>query len=98
MSMRKPKRDPIPDEFRTLREAGEFWDTHSAADYWDEMEDVACEVDLQGRQFVVALDEVVYRAVAQVAATQHLPPDDFVNQLLRRELLVSPVDQRPMWL
>jgi hypothetical protein len=34
------KRDPLPEHFNTLEEAGEFWDTHSAADYWDEMEEV----------------------------------------------------------
>ncbi len=88
--MKKPEKEPIPEEFRTLKEAGEFWDTHSAADYWDEMEDVACEVDLRGRRFIVALDDAVYRAVARIAATQHLPPDDLVNQLLRRELLGIP--------
>ena len=31
-------RDPIPERFSNAEEAGEFWDTHSAADYWDEME------------------------------------------------------------
>ncbi len=25
--------DPIPDEFRSYEEAGEFWDTHDTADY-----------------------------------------------------------------
>jgi hypothetical protein len=25
--------DPLPDSFATEKEAGEFWDTHSAADY-----------------------------------------------------------------
>jgi predicted HicB family RNase H-like nuclease len=84
--MRKPK-DPIPAEFRTLKEAGEFWDVHSAADYWDEMEEVACEVDLQGRRFLVAVEDRVYRAVEREAASQHLSPDVWVNQLLRRELM-----------
>lgn len=27
-------------KFKTLEEESEFWDTHSLADYWDEMEDV----------------------------------------------------------
>ena len=53
MSTKKAKRAPIPKEFRSLEEAGEFWDTHSAADYWDQMEDVDMEVDLQERRFAV---------------------------------------------
>ena len=28
------KVDPIPAHFNSPEEAGEFWDTHSAADYW----------------------------------------------------------------
>jgi hypothetical protein len=32
MSRRK-QIDPIPDEFRSYEEAGEFWDTHDTTDY-----------------------------------------------------------------
>ena len=31
---------PLPEEFASIEEVQEFWDTHSTADYWDEMEDV----------------------------------------------------------
>ncbi|MGH7600075.1 MAG: hypothetical protein ACREOI_27285 [bacterium] len=33
----------LPEEFKSIAEIQNFWDTHSSADYWDEME----EVDLQ---------------------------------------------------
>jgi len=49
-------KDQFPAEFCTLQEAGEFWDTHSAANYWGEMEDLACEVDIQDRRFAVWLE------------------------------------------
>jgi len=48
MSMKEQDKDPIPEEFESLEKAGEFWDTHSATDYWDEMEDAALEVNLKG--------------------------------------------------
>ena len=80
-------RDPIPDEFHTLEAAGEFWDTHSAADYWDEMEDVACDVDIQSRRYAVLLDDQVYRTVERVAARQGMALDRFVNQVLRQEFV-----------
>ena len=38
-------KDNIPDHFNSLEEAGEFWDTHSAADYWDEMQEIEMEFD-----------------------------------------------------
>jgi len=87
LSMERRERELIPQEFRTLREAGEFWDTHSAADYWDHMEDVTLEVDIQDRRFVVLLEDAVYHVVEELAATEGVPPDTFVNRLLRRELI-----------
>jgi len=41
--MSAKNRDPIPEHFSSAEEAGEFWDTHSAADYWDKMETVEME-------------------------------------------------------
>ncbi len=85
--MRKVKRTPIPKEFRTLKEAGEFWDIHSAADYWDQMEDVEMQVDITSRRFVIALDDAIYRAARERAKAAHLSPEELVNQLLRKELM-----------
>lgn len=42
----KKKRTKIP-EFKTLEEEAKFWDTHSFADYWDELEDVDIVVELE---------------------------------------------------
>jgi hypothetical protein len=40
------ERDPLPESFASLEEAGEFWDTHCSADYEDLMEDVPFEIGL----------------------------------------------------
>lgn len=72
--------------FRSLEEAGEFWDTHSAADYWDQMEDVEMKVDIKGRRFVVLLDDAVYRAAREQAKVKRISPDEFINEMLRQEL------------
>ncbi len=39
---------PPPDA--TPEEIGEFWDTHSLADYWDETHEVEFQVNLKSRQ------------------------------------------------
>jgi len=88
--MKKTKREPIPKEFRSLEEAGEFWDTHSAADYWDQMEDVDMQVDIKERRFVVLLDDAVYSAARAQAKAKHVSPNEFINQMLRKELTRSP--------
>ena len=87
--MKKAKREPIPKDFAALEQAGEFWDSHSAADYWDQMEDVKMDVNIQSRRFVILLDDAVYRAARQKAKAKHLSPDEFVNDLLRKELVRS---------
>lgn len=34
------RKTPLPEEFASIEEVQEFWDTHSTADYREEMEDV----------------------------------------------------------
>ena len=41
--MRKNK-DQIPTAFASIEQIQDFWDTHSTADYWAEMEDVPIEL------------------------------------------------------
>ncbi len=35
----------MPEEFKTLEEATEFWDTHDSADFIDELEEVDMKVE-----------------------------------------------------
>ncbi len=44
------KRDPMPPPNATPEEIGEFWDTHSLADYWDETHEVEFHVNLKSEQ------------------------------------------------
>jgi len=37
-------KDKIPEDFKSVEDARDFWDNHSSADYWDEMEDVDMEL------------------------------------------------------
>ena len=85
--MEKRKKRPIPEEFKTLEEAGEFWDTQSAANHWDQMEDVTMEVDIRERSFSVLLEDAVYRAVEELASTKGIQLDAFLNEFLRKELV-----------
>ena len=50
MSNKDKKRDPMPPPDATPEEIGEFWDTHSLADYWDETHEVEFQVNLKSRE------------------------------------------------
>ncbi len=34
----------LPEEFKSIDEIQDFWNTHSSADYWDEMEEVELQL------------------------------------------------------
>lgn len=50
MADKNKKRDPMPPPDATPEEIGEFWDTHSLADYSDETHEVEFQVNLKSRQ------------------------------------------------
>jgi len=43
------RREPLPENFRSLEEFWTFWDTHSTADYEDFMEDVDMDVAIRSK-------------------------------------------------
>jgi vacuolar-type H+-ATPase subunit C/Vma6 len=79
-------KDPIPEHFSSAEEAGEFWDTHSAADYWDEMESVEMEFDIQRRIFMIPVDSEIYHRIKQQAEKEHRSVEQVIQALLEREL------------
>ena len=54
---RLQKIDPLPDEFASEEEAGEFWDSHSITDYEEYLEPVEFKADIKRRHLQVELDE-----------------------------------------
>jgi hypothetical protein len=59
------KKEPIPEHFKDDEEAGEFWDIHSAGDYWNDMEKVEMEFDIQKRKFLATTDNRIYQLMKQ---------------------------------
>ena len=57
MDKKDKKRDSMPPSNATPEEIGEFWDTHSLADYWDETHEVEFQVDLKSEQNLMLSDE-----------------------------------------
>jgi hypothetical protein len=85
MDMRK-RRDTIPEHFNSAEEAGEFWDTHSAADYWNEMEEEEMEFNIEKRTFLVPVEARIYLLAKKKAEAEHRTVEQLINMLLNREL------------
>ena len=72
------KRDPIPEMFDSIESAAEFWDTHSLADYEDQLQEVDIEVRARRRRRVTLAPEVWERVVSQ-ARVRGISPETLVN-------------------
>jgi hypothetical protein len=75
----KRRPDPLPEHFRSLDEAAEFWDTHDSADYEEHMRDVECEVDIRRRVHMVSLDTNLYLRVSAIAQARGVSAETLVN-------------------
>ena len=58
MEKKDEKPDPMPPPDSTPEEIGEFWDTHSLSDYWEETHEVEFQVDLKSDQNQIQSDAV----------------------------------------
>jgi hypothetical protein len=77
-------RTPISNA-RTPEEIGEFWDTHSLADYWDQTREAEFEVRALRRRRVT-LDPEVYSEIEAQARARGLMPETLVNLWLAERL------------
>ncbi|MBV7327311.1 BrnA antitoxin family protein [Chloroflexi bacterium TSY] len=83
-----PERDPIPEEFNSLAEAGDFWDTHDSADYEDLMEEVTFEINLPPkptRSYAIAKD--LATQLQAVAKQQGISTQTLINLWLQEKLM-----------
>lgn len=72
------------DEYITL---GEFWDTHSLADAWDDTEPADLEfTPVLGRRMLVPVDPGLLLCVQRAALTRGLSTESLVNLLLEQRM------------
>ena len=70
---------------QTPEEIGDFWDTHSLADYWDETHEVEFEVRAK-RQRRVSLDPSIYKGIEAKARARGISLETLVNLWLAERL------------
>ncbi len=80
---------PLPDEFPSEEEAGEFWDAHSLADYEDALEPADVAVDLKRRHYEVEVDEESFLALRSRAHEQRKPVKQLASEIIRQTLVTG---------
>ena len=76
--------EAIAEEFETPEQAGEFWDTHSASDYTDQMTEVEVKVHIQRRTYLVPVADRIYKLGRCRAEDTHCSVEDVINKTLER--------------
>ena len=89
MAKSKKQRDPLPEQFSSLEEAGEFWDTHSGADYEEYMQEVHFEVDLKRSVKEVRVADQVLRGVRKIAHQQGITAETLINLWLQEKVAAN---------
>ena len=88
----KKYRDPQPGANATREELAKFWDTHSFADYWDELEDVDLTVELhkpKEETLVVRLQKNVKDRLGRIAKQKGLHVSALARMWLTERLHAS---------
>ncbi len=92
--MPKNSKGAIPKHFRTLEEAGEFWDTHDPGDYWDQTEEVTMSFHLKRKRHLFSIEPEIARRLRSAAASRGISPETIANLWLREMLAKERVSRK----
>ena len=82
----KEQIDEIPEEFASLEEAAEFWDTHDTTDYLENFETVQVDAKLKKRRFEVEIDADLMPVLSKQAHNKGVQISRLVSDLLREKI------------
>jgi hypothetical protein len=74
---------------RTLREIGDFWDNHDAAEFEAETYPVEFDVEIQSRRHYVAMDPELLERLRQEAQTRGISAESLINLWLQERLMLQ---------
>ncbi|HKP12596.1 MAG TPA: CopG family antitoxin [Blastocatellia bacterium] len=86
MARSRKEREPIPEHFKSLEEAADFWDSHDLGDYWDLTSEAEFETDIQRRVFLTALEPELARKLTDCARQQGISTETLINVWLSEKL------------
>ena len=86
MAEKDKKQDAMPPSNATPEEIGEFWDTHSLADYWDETSEEDFQVNLKSKHNLIPVEREIAEQIQAHATKQGVSPEKLVNFWLREKL------------
>ncbi len=88
MSENKKRQITSISKAATLEEIGEFWDTHSLDDHWEDTREAQFEVRAKQRKRVT-LEPQIYQQIESEARVRGVFPETLINLWLAEKLQLS---------
>ena len=88
MSENKQTEETLPENFANLEDAAAFWDTHSLADYWEQTQEIAIDVQAPQRQWIPLASSLWAPAIAR-ARQEGISVETLINLWVAERLQVS---------
>jgi len=85
----KNAKDVLPENFTTLEEFCEFWDTHSVTEYEEFLEPVEVEIDLASSKIYCPAAKDLLLQIRQQAREQGVSTETLINLWLQEKLRAS---------
>ena len=80
------RRDPLPENFKSLEEFWSFWDMHSTADYEDLMEDADLQISFDSNKIYYAIAKDLSASLRSQAKRQGVSAQTLINLWLREKV------------
>lgn len=82
-------RDPVPEQFDSIEDMAEFWDTHDTADYEDCFsEPIPLEIELDSREaHLFAIDKELVKRLRPLALQRGVSLETLINLWLHEKLI-----------
>lgn len=71
----------------SYQEIGEFWDTHDAADFWEQTEPVEFDVDIESEVRYYALESSLATQIDQFARHKGVTAETLLNLWVQEKIL-----------
>ena len=94
MAKSKRQRETLPEEFKNIEAAAEFWDTHSLADYEDLQKDAEFEVELKSEKNYFAVEKELSYNIDKLAHLKGILPETLVNLWLKEKVLEKGIQDK----
>ena len=79
------QRDPLPEDFGSLEEFWAFWDSHSTADYKDQMEDMDVNIDIHSSKEYCAVAKDLLAQLRTRARQEGVSTETLMNLWLQEK-------------